>query len=99
MVSRRVLCAAVMTVGLAACSKQQEAPRQAPPPDAKRVDPATASKISGRVSLDGALPENAKLKMGGDPACDRAHKDGASADTYVGENGGLGNVFVYVKSG
>ena len=37
--------------------------------------------------------------MGGDAACERAHKDGLAAETFVGENGGLGNVFVYVKSG
>ena len=99
MFTRRLL-AGLFALGLAAaCSKGQEAPKQAPPPDAKRVDPATAAKISGRVNLDGPLPENARLKMGGDPACERAHKDGATAETYVGENGGLGNVFVYVKSG
>jgi plastocyanin len=99
MVSRRML-AGLFALGLAAaCSKQQEAPRQTPPPDAKRVDTATAGKIGGRVTIDGPLPENVRLKMGGDPKCESAHKDGAAAETFVGENGGLGNVFVYVKAG
>ena len=54
---------------------------------------------SGRVMVDGALPANTPIKLGGDPICEQAHKDGATAETYVGENGGLGNVFVYVKDG
>jgi plastocyanin len=80
------------------CSRG-EAPKRTPPPGAKRVDPATAGNLNGRVTLDGALPPNAPIKMSGDPVCERAHKDGATSETYVGENGGLENVFVYVKDG
>ena len=94
----RRFAAAVLALGLAAaCS--QEAPRQEPPPDARRVDAAKASRIGGRVSIDGPLPQNPRLDMAGDPKCAQAHKDGMLAETFVGENGGLGNVFVYVKSG
>src|SRR5215212_4773644 len=82
----------------AACLKQ-EAPRQVPPSDARRVDASKASTISGRATFEGQLPANATIKMGGDATCERAHKDGAQAQTYVGENGGLGDVFVYVKDG
>jgi len=82
----------------AACSKQ-EAPKQAPPADAKRVDQSTASTIAGRVTVEGQLPPNPRIRMDGDPVCARAHKDGVDAETYVSENGGLGNVFVYVKDG
>src|SRR5262245_27389691 len=81
-----------------ACSRE-EAPKRTPPPGAKRVDPATAANLSGRVTVDGALPPNAPIKMSGDPVCEQAHKDGATAETFVGESGGLGNVFVYVKDG
>lgn len=81
-----------------ACSRE-EAPARTPPPDAKRVDPATAGNLEGRVTVDGVLPPNEPIKLGGDPVCERAHKDGATSETYVGENGGLGNVFVYVKDG
>jgi plastocyanin len=81
-----------------ACSREQGAKRT-PPPGAKRVDPAAAANLSGRVMVDGALPANAPITLGGDPICERAHKDGATSETYVGENGGLGNVFVYVKDG
>jgi plastocyanin len=95
----RRFAAAVLAAGLAAACSKQEAPRQAPPADAKRVDQSKASKVGGRVSIEGQLPENPRLNLSGDPACERAHKDGALAETFVGENSGLGNVFVYVKSG
>ena len=97
--SKRILLAPVMVMALAAGCSREEPPRQPPPPDAKRVDPATASTLSGRVTVDGAVPENARIKMSGDPVCERAHKDGVSFETYVTENSGLGNVFVYVKDG
>jgi len=88
---------ALLPVG-AGCSSQ-EAPKRTPPPDAKRVDSATAGNLAGRVTVDGALPPNAPINLGGDPICRQAHKDGATTETYVSENGGLGNVFVYVKDG
>jgi len=98
MPSRR-FAAALVAVGLTAACSTEEGPRQAPPPDARRVEQSTAAKVSGRVLVEGQLPPNPPLQMSGDPACARAHKGGAVADTFVGENGGLGNVFVYVKSG
>ena len=81
-----------------ACSRE-EAPARTPPPGAKRVDPATAATLKGRVTVDGALPPNEPIKLSGDPICEQAHKGGATLESYVGENGGLGNVFVYVKDG
>jgi plastocyanin len=95
---RRLASVGLALLLAAACSKQ-EAPKQAPPPDAKRVDQSKAAKITGRAAFEGQLPQNARIKMDGDPKCERAHKDGADAQTYVGENGGVGNVFVYVKDG
>jgi plastocyanin len=81
-----------------ACSRQ-DAPKRTPPPDAKRVDPATAGNLAGRVMVDGTLPPNPPINLSGDPICQQAHKDGVTAETYISENGGLGNVFVYVKDG
>jgi plastocyanin len=81
-----------------ACSRQ-EAPKRTPPPDAKRVDSATVGNVAGRVTVDGVLPPNPPIDLGGDPVCQQAHKDGATFETYASENGGLGNVFVYVKDG
>ena len=89
----------VLVLALAAACSGQEAPKRTPPPDAKRVDAATAGNVTGRVLVEGALPPNAPIKLEGDAVCERAHKDGATFETYTGENGGLGNVFVYVKDG
>lgn len=90
---------AILALGLAvACSGGDDTPpARTAPPDAKRVDPSKAGSLSGRVTLDGPLPTNAPIKMAADPACASAHKEGATLDTFIGENGGLGNVFVYVK--
>jgi plastocyanin len=71
----------------------------APPPDAKRVDPATMGNVSGRVTFEGTPPENAVVNLAGDPACVAARPDGLKADTVMVNNGGLENVFVYVKDG
>jgi hypothetical protein len=70
-----------------------------PPADAKPVDASTAGTIAGRVLIDGPLPANAQIQMGADPFCIRANEGGAALERFVGENGGLGNVFVYIKDG
>jgi plastocyanin len=88
----------MLLLASAACSRQ-DAPKRTPPPDAKRVDAATAGNVAGRVTVDGPLSPNPPINLSGDPICQQAHKDGATAETYIGENGGLGNVFVYVKDG
>jgi plastocyanin len=74
-------------------------PARTPPPDAKRVDTAKAGTLVGRVALDGPAPENAEIRMSGDPVCTRENKTTPRAETIVSDNGGLGNVFVYVKDG
>ena len=62
-----------------------------------RIDPATAGVISGKVHFTGKAPERVEIDMSQDPAC------GTGADNYseqyVEHDGGLANVFVYVKSG
>jgi hypothetical protein len=83
----------------AACSSGQEAPQKTPPPDAPRVDASKAGNVGGRVTIDGPVPKNAPIKMAADPVCEQENKNGASVETWVSENGGLGNVFVYVKDG
>ncbi len=93
--------AAILALGLAAgCGGgTKQAATNAPPADAKRVDEATAGNLSGRVLLEGPAPANAPIKMSADPYCIRANPDGSSFETYVVDDGGLENVFVYVKDG
>lgn len=70
-----------------------------PPADARPVDASKAGTISGRVLIEGAVPANAPIKMSADPVCIRANQDGATFESFVSENGGLGNVFVHIKDG
>lgn len=102
-VSKLRLCVAAPLAAalfLAGCGGGAPAPvAQTPPPDAKRVDDAKAGIVLGRVTFDGVVPENAPVKLDSDPACVRDHPNGLKLDTILVTNGGLDNVFVYVKDG
>jgi plastocyanin len=63
------------------------------------VDASKAGVVAGRVRIDGSLPANAPIRMAADPVCIRANTAEARLETFVGENGGVGNVFVYIKDG
>jgi len=94
----------MLTLGVAACGGgSQPAPAsttEPAAPAAPAVDPATAATVAGKVSLEGALPANQPIRMNADPACVAANKGTSpTQETYVGEGGSLGNVFVYVQSG
>src|SRR2546423_11023729 len=95
------LIAAMMIVACGG-SNQSKSPEPAYPaaaPDAKKVDEGTAGSIAGKVVVDGALPQNAPIQMSADPACEAENKGGAAQETYVASDGGLQNVFVYIKDG
>lgn len=98
----RFCLAPALTAGLLAggCGGSEPAPvAQTPPADAKRVDVATAGSVSGRVTFEGPAPENPSVKLDSDPACAREHPNGLRLDTVLVTDGGLENVFVYVKDG
>ncbi len=67
-------------------------------PAAPAFDPATAGNVSGMVMFDGELPAGEELMMNSDPVCAMSATNKTS-DTFVGSDGHLGNVFVYVKEG
>lgn len=90
---------AVPLIALAiACGSKEEAP-PGPPANAKRVDLATAGRVSGRVAIEGSVPANARLQIEGDSYCSQQNPNGAMGENFVVDNGGLENVFVYVKDG
>jgi plastocyanin len=70
-----------------------------PPPGTERVDVSKAGSLAGRVLLDGAAPANPPIKMEADPFCVGQNPKGASFENFVVSDGGLENVFVYVKDG
>ena len=63
------------------------------------MDEAKAGNITGKVAVEGALPKADPIKMSADPVCMRENKAGATSEAFIGKDGGLGNVFVYVKDG
>jgi plastocyanin len=103
----RVSIVAVAIAISVACGGSKEPSRSSEPsapgatPAEQRVDTATAGEIHGVVTVDGAVPKNAPIKMNSDPVCETEAKGPQFQETYVvGEDGKtLGNVFVYVKEG
>lgn len=66
--------------------------------------PSVASaegKITGKVTFEGTPPKRARIRMDADPVCAAAHADepALSEDVVVGKDGGLQNVFIFVKDG
>lgn len=96
-----VILAVLAAATVNACGNGQPQERAATPSaqGAARVDESKAAKIAGRVLIEGDVPRNPTIQMNSDPVCARAHPDGTSADTIVAEDGGLNNVFIYVKDG
>ncbi len=84
-------------VTAAACGGGESEPAAVAEPAAPAFDPSTAGNISGMVMVDGELPAPEELMMNSDPNCAMATNTMSGA--YVGSDGHLGNVFVYVKEG
>jgi len=72
-----------------------EAPRPAAPVT-NPVDPATAGRIGGKVTLIGTPPAREKIKTINDPGCTGTI---TTEEVVTGADGALQNVFVYVKDG
>jgi hypothetical protein len=105
-VSVSLACAVALAVG---CAKKPQ-PAPVPTPAAQpavayfKVDPSTAGAIRGTIHYTGGRPPRKAVDMSSDPACVGARNDAHEGKAYdeslvVGPHGGLGNVFVYVKSG
>ena len=77
---------------------ESDAPAATAAPAAPAFDPASAGNLSGMVMVDGELPAAEELMMSSDPVCVMEATDTMSG-TFVGSDGHLGNVFVYVKEG
>jgi hypothetical protein len=92
--------AAAIALACAACGGGNEAASApVPPADAKRVDASKSGNITGKIGYEGPAPQNPLAKLDSDPACARQHPNGMSLETVLVTNGGLENVFVYVKDG
>jgi plastocyanin len=96
----------LVLVAAVACGGSEAPSTSAPPtspagtPAGQRVDESKASTISGRIVWDGAAPKNELQRLSADPVCVRENKGATrESEAYVVSDGGLENVFVYVKDG
>jgi plastocyanin len=55
--------------------------------------------VSGTVKFTGTAPTNPTVDMSEEPTCKAKYTSNPVDSQYVVSNGGLGNTFVYVKSG
>ena len=93
-----------VAMAAAACGGSKEASNTSQPanaPAGQKIDPATVGDVKGTVTLDGAAPKNAEIKMNADPVCVKENKDPQFFETVMAGSDGksLANVFVYVKDG
>lgn len=88
-----LVLASAVACGGGGDSSSSDAPAAAP-----AFDPATAGNVSGMVMMNGELPAAEDLMMNSDPVCAMSATD-TQTRTFVGSDGHLGNVFVYVKEG
>src|SRR5215510_2256964 len=62
------------------------------------LQPMSAAEISGKVKLKGTPPPEVQIQL--DANCGKLHTQPLTTRHYVvGPDGGLANVFVYIKSG
>ncbi len=95
----RPLAALVLLIACASCGGSTDSAPAGPPPGATRVDESKTGRLTGRVVLTGDAPANPPIKMSADPFCGGQHPNGATFENFVVKDGGLDNVFVYVKDG
>ena len=92
-------------LALVACGGgEKEAPASAPATTAAAAPAAGgaakgSASISGKISFAGDAPAPEKIKVSADPYCQKEHKDGLERKVVDVKDGGLKDVFVYVKSG
>jgi len=70
------------------------------PAAAPAVDPAVAATITGTISFAGTAPAGTPIDMSDEPTCAEKHAtDPMMMSIRAGADGGLADVFVYVKEG
>ncbi len=83
-----------------ASSLEVSSPAKETTPAKPAFDPSTAGTLKGKVSFDGTAPAPRTIPIQGNPECAAFHPDGKiSSEELVVNEGGLQNVFVYIKEG
>jgi hypothetical protein len=81
-------------------ASQAAAPAQHAQAPAGASAPGGSASVTGMVRFEGTAPAAEKVKMDADPVCQQQHASPVmTEEVVVGSDGGLKNVFVYVKEG
>jgi plastocyanin len=94
---RKVMTAVLCTMLLVSAGCKKKAEESAPKPAYTTIDESTAGTVTGTIHLAGKAPQRIQIDMAQDPACAVANAN--YTEQYVTQNGGLANVFIYVKDG
>lgn len=95
---KRSIAAAALV--LTACGGKQSAPQPKSEPIYFEVDPTSAGSLRGQVRFLGKTPPPRRVSMDAEPACAALHKTAVLEQRIAaGRDGGLANVFVYIKEG
>jgi plastocyanin len=89
------LCALLLIA--AGCKKSSTGTSTQPQKNYTTIDWANSGTITGTIHFTGKAPKRIPIDMGQDPVCSLASAN--LTEQYVVDNGGLENVFVYIKSG
>jgi plastocyanin len=95
------MCAAIVMAGIlwtiAGCRKPAGQSSSETTPTYTQIDMNTAGTISGTIHFSGKMAAPIQIDMAQDPACNFGATN--FTEQYVGKDGNLQNVFVYVKDG
>ena len=94
-----LVLAAVACGGGGDAGSTSDSPAGGAPAGGGAGGPTGTGTIAGAVSFTGAAPANPTIDMAAEPKCATKHTGTIRDPEYVINNGKLGNVFVYVKSG
>lgn len=95
------LCGATLFAGCGGGADEDPAVGEAPAAtDTAAASAASGGSLAGKISFEGTPPEQAAIDMEGDPKCAAMHGDKPliAEQVVVSENGGLANVFLYIKN-
>jgi plastocyanin len=96
----RILCLPPLLLAMACGDDGDQARGGQEAGDHAQVDAATAGRVVGTISFEGAAPDGQPIDMRGEQSCADKH-DGQPVDrpVVVADDGGLKNVYVYVSEG
>ncbi|HET9361831.1 MAG TPA: carboxypeptidase regulatory-like domain-containing protein [Vicinamibacterales bacterium] len=94
---RSLVFTLILAASFAACSGSAPEESAPPPPVANPVDATSAGSLTGSITLEGTPPASETINRRSDSYCEGLGT--ATTQVFVVTNGGLQNVFVYIKDG